>query len=113
MLDETQSLNLRNMVLKKDDGYLVPITADKDVAPANILKVIKFKCKSTSKNQCWTNLCSRKKNGLKCMSAYGGCHGEDWNNKKVKNYQFYLGIACTMLYNFFETGRMPTLSVIF
>ena len=52
MLDETQSLNLRNMVLKKDDGYLVPITADKDVAPANILKVIKFKCKSNSKNQC-------------------------------------------------------------
>ena len=91
MLDETQPLNLRDMVLKKDDGYLVPITTDKDVASANILKVIKFKCKSTSKNQCGTNLCSCKKNGLKCMSAYRGCHREDWNNKKVKKLSILFG----------------------
>ena len=40
MLDETQSLNPRNMIWKKDDGYLVPIFAGKDAAPANIPKVI-------------------------------------------------------------------------
>ena len=62
ILDETQSSNPRNMVWKKDDGYLVPIPTDKDVAPANILKVIKCRCKSTSKYQYGTSL-SCKKNG--------------------------------------------------
>ena len=52
----------------------------------------------TSKNQCGTNVCSCKKNGLKCMSACGGCHGEDCNNKagttttkiNTSSYGFFL-----------------------
>ena len=49
----------------------------------NILKVIKCSCKKTSKNQRGTKLCSCKNNGFKWMPAYGGCHGDDCNNKKV------------------------------
>ena len=89
ILDETLSLNPRNVVWKKDDGYLVPIPTDKDVAPANILKAIKCRYKSTSKYQCGTSLCSCKRNGLKCMSEHGGCHGEDCNNKKVNKLSHY------------------------
>ena len=67
---------------------------DKDVAPANILKVIKCRCKSTFKNQGGTNLCSCKKNSLKYIYACGKCHGEDGiTKKKNNNYQFSLGTA--------------------
>ena len=85
MLDETQSLNLTNWGWKKDYGYLVPIPTDKDVAPANKLKVINCRWNYLPK----IKLCSCKKNGLKCITACGECHGEDCNNKKVKKYQFY------------------------
>ena len=85
MLDEPQSLNATDWGWKKYGDYLVPIPTDKDVAPTNILKVIKCRCNSTSKNKCGTNLCSCKKNGLKFMSASEECHGEDLNNKKVSH----------------------------
>ena len=65
MLDETEILNPTDWGWKRYDGYLVPVPTDKDVAPANLLKVIKCKCKSSGKNQCRTNLCSCRKNGLK------------------------------------------------
>ena len=61
MLDEMQSLNSSDWAWKKDNGYLVSVPTDKDVAPANTLNVIKCRCKSTSKNQCGTNLFSCKK----------------------------------------------------
>ena len=47
MLDETQSLNPSNWGCEKD-VFLVQRPTDKDVTPANILKVIKCRCKSTS-----------------------------------------------------------------
>ena len=64
-------------------GHLKPITTDRVIPPPEILHVIRCKCKPTSKNPCGTNLCSCRKNGLKCMSSCGGCHGENCNNKKV------------------------------
>ena len=39
MLDETKLLNSTNQGWKKHNGYFV--CTDKDVAPANILKVVK------------------------------------------------------------------------
>ena len=60
MLDETQLLNPTNWGWKKDDGYLVPIPTD-NIASSNILKVIKCRFESSSKNQCGTNLCSFKR----------------------------------------------------
>ena len=35
-----------------------PVTTDKPVALDNVLKVIRCKCKSTSKNQCGSNVCT-------------------------------------------------------
>ena len=91
MLDETQLLKLTEWGWKKDNGYLVPIPTDKDVASAYILKVIKCRCKLTSKNQFGSNLCSCIKNGLKCMSANAECHGENCNSKKVSNLSILFG----------------------
>lgn len=70
-----------------------PIKTWKEIAPAEIIKVIKCNCKLSSKNPCGTNLCSCRKNGIKCMPACGNCHGNDCNNKSVslklnKNYSF-------------------------
>ena len=64
-------------------GHLKPIMTDRVIAPPEILHVIRCKRKPTSKNPCGTNLCSCRKNGLKCMSSCGECHGENCNNKKV------------------------------
>ena len=83
MLDDMHKLDPTAWGWKFDGVCLVPIPTDKDAAPSNILKVIRCKCKSSTKNQCGTNVCSCKKHGLKCMSACGGCHGEDCKNKRV------------------------------
>ena len=83
LLDDTVSLDPTAWGWKFDNGSLAPVPTDKDVAPPSILKVIQCNCKITSKNQCGTNVCSCKKNVLKYMSACGGGHGEDCNNKAV------------------------------
>ena len=57
---------------------------DLDVAPESLLKVILYRCKSTSQNQCGTNLCSFRKLGLKCVSTCGECFGESCENKEVR-----------------------------
>ena len=44
-------------------------------APDDLMKVICCKCKSTSRNQCGTNLCSCRKNGLSRVSACEECRG--------------------------------------
>ena len=70
---------------KVEDGHLAPILTDTGIAPENILEIIRCKCKNKSKNQCGTNLCSCKKNGLSCMPSCGKCHGESCNNVTVSN----------------------------
>ena len=75
----------------KNGGKLSPITTDREVAPENILKVIKCNCKE-SRNQCGTNRCSCRKDGLPCFTTRGKCHGEEYENKQVRN----------VLYNFVE-----------
>ncbi|XP_065652097.1 uncharacterized protein LOC136079741 [Hydra vulgaris] len=77
MLDESFNLDPKEWGWKLDNGCLLPIPTDKEVAPPNILKVIRCDCKTSSRNMCGTNMCSCRKNGLKCMSACGGCHGQD------------------------------------
>ena len=67
---------------KLNKTFLTPITTTKPIAPENILKVIRCKCKST-KRQCETNTCTCRKNGIKCMAACGRCRGETCNNKMV------------------------------
>jgi len=55
---------------------LVPIPTDLEPAPADLLKVIRCNCKRTSVNQRVTSVCTCRRNGLHCISACGGCHGE-------------------------------------
>src|SRR6218665_316434 len=59
---------------------LVPITTDQPPAPDDLLKVIRCRCKTTSKNTCGTNLCSCRRNELPCVSACSNCHGSECNN---------------------------------
>jgi len=61
---------------------LSPIMTDLDAAPENLLQFIRCKCKLTSKNPCGTNICSCRKNGLKCVTACGDCRGEDCKNSE-------------------------------
>lgn len=65
---------------KKDNQVFVPVSTKKEAGPQDILKVVRFKCKSTSRNQCGTALCTCRKNGLKCVAACGDCHGIDCRN---------------------------------
>ena len=64
------------------DGRYSPIKTDLEVAPSHLLKFIRCKCKITSKNPCSTNICSCRKNGLRCGSACGVCHGTNYRNEE-------------------------------
>ncbi|KAG1714706.1 Multidrug resistance-associated protein 1 [Nymphon striatum] len=81
MLDEASNLDPKEWGWKSTDGYLTPITTDKEITPKELLKVIRCNCKTSSKNQCGTNICTYRKHGLKCMPACGGCQGESCSNK--------------------------------
>ena len=60
---------------KEENGKLTPKQADENIARCN--------CKSL-KNMCFTNQCTCKRYGLKCVPACGKCRGEDCeNNEKV------------------------------
>ena len=65
---------------KLDGKVLSPIMTDINVAPENLLKFVRCKCKLSSKNPCGTNMCSCRRNGLKCVTACEDCRGESCNN---------------------------------
>ncbi len=54
-------------------------------APETLLKFVRCKCKLSSRNPCGTNLCSCRKNGLKCATACGDCRGENCKNAEDIN----------------------------
>jgi len=70
------------------EGLLTPIMTDLEIAPDNLFQVIRCKCKSSSKRQCGTNLCSCHKHGLLCSAACGECQGQKCENPQNvgKNY---------------------------
>ena len=61
-----------------ENGY-APIASDIVAAPENILKIIRCACKEN----CTTNRCSCRKNGLQCTSTCVNCQGQDCNNSEV------------------------------
>ena len=63
-----------------NNGKLFPTMTDQEPAPASLLNYIRCNCKLTSKNTCGTNLCSCRRNGLKCVRACGECRGMNCNN---------------------------------
>ncbi len=67
---------------KLDGTVLAPIMTDLAAAPECLLKFVRCKCKLTSKSPCGTNLCSCRKNGLKCVTACGDCRGESCKNSE-------------------------------
>ena len=58
---------------KLSGSIYAPIMTDLEAAPENLLKFMRCKCKLLSRNPCGTNLCSCRKNGLKCVAACGDC----------------------------------------
>ena len=65
---------------KLDDSILTPVMTDIAAAPENLLKFVRCNCKLSSRNPCGTNICSCRKNGLKCVTACGDCQGENCKN---------------------------------
>ena len=65
---------------KKVNDQFLPIMTGKDPAPENLLKIIRCKCKLSSKNACGPNLCSCKKSGLRCVAACEECRGQSCFN---------------------------------
>ena len=49
-------------------------------APETLLKFVQYKCKLSTRNPCGTNVCSCRKNGIKCVTACGDCRGESYRN---------------------------------
>lgn len=88
-LQVTQWAELNNKCLdactwgwKIAKNVMCPVMTDLDAAPASVLTFIHCKCKVTNKKQCGTNQCSCHKNGLRCVTACTGCHGEICYNSK-------------------------------
>ena len=67
---------------KLEGSVFAPMMTDLAAAPDSLLKFVRCKCKLTSKNPCSTNICSCRKNGLKCEMACGDCHGEGCSNSE-------------------------------
>ena len=71
---------------KLEGSVFTPILTDLHAAPDSLLKFVRCKCKLLYKNSCSTNICSCRKNGLKCVTACGDCHGdchrEGYNNSE-------------------------------
>jgi len=65
------------------DGRFTPITTDAEVAPENILNVVRCKCHTESDRPCSTKVCSCRKHGLDCLPACRHCHGTDCENVTV------------------------------
>ena len=55
-------------------------TAGLHAAHTDVLKFIRCKCKATGRNLSTHNLCSCRKNVLKCVMACGGCRGQSCGN---------------------------------
>lgn len=57
------------------DGQYMPVATNMDVAPPDILNVVRCKCSAETANPCNTQVCSCRKHGLQCVSACKNCIG--------------------------------------
>ena len=74
---------------KKVQERFEPIMSNNDLAPPDILNVIRCKCKSSSKNQCGTNICLCKRNRLHCVAACQECRDCECINSSESNEEEY------------------------
>ena len=75
-------LDPRQWDWKLEGSVFTPILTDLHATPDSLLKFVRCKCKLSYKNPCSTNICSCRKNGLKCVTACRDCHGEGYNNSE-------------------------------
>jgi hypothetical protein len=62
-------------------GFLHPIPMIQKPGPPELMKVIYCNCKSDK--ACSSQLCTCRKNNLKCIAACGHCHGSDCANAEI------------------------------
>lgn len=62
------------------DGRFMAINTDIDAAPADLLDVIKCRCKMDARRPCSSQLCTCVKHGLPCLAACKNCSGEVCEN---------------------------------
>ena len=89
--EEEFQIKAENWGWKVKDSRMYPIKTDQAIAPESLLKLIRCNCKSKSKLQCTTNLCSCRKHVLTCISSCGECHGELCDNRCTKLLLFPCG----------------------
>jgi hypothetical protein len=65
---------------KLHEGKYIPIANDRDIAPADLLKVVSCKCRSDARKPCGSQLCMCRKYGLSCISACKNCNGVSCEN---------------------------------
>ena len=82
-LDESAECDPIDWGWKVDDNTFKPVLTDLDVAPPEVKKVIRCKCKVTRSNPCSSRSCLCRKNGLKCTSLCWGCRGSECSNSDV------------------------------
>ena len=80
LVNDHDDLNPEQWGWKLDGTVFAPIMTDLAAAPESLLKFVRCQCKLSSKNPCGTNICSCRKNGLKCVTACGDCRGEGCKN---------------------------------
>jgi hypothetical protein len=73
-------MNAENWGWKVSEGQFVPIATDLEVAPSDILNVVRCKCRSDTQRSCTSQLCSCRKHGLLCVAACKNCNGEACEN---------------------------------
>ena len=71
--------------LQKDE-IIAPVMTDQEPASEKLLCFVRCKCKSSSKNPCSGNVCSRVRNGLKCVPACSGCRDDSCSNSTSYKY---------------------------
>ena len=69
---------------KLQQQQMNPIKTDLPAGPSWLLKFIRCTCKATSRNPCSTYSCTCRKNGLACVEACKGCHGEVCSNLETE-----------------------------
>lgn len=74
-------MNPTNWGWRIENNLMAPVKTDLDPAPDWLLQVVRCNCKIDTRRPCGSRSCSCRKNGLNCVPACGGCHGQDCENE--------------------------------
>lgn len=72
-----------------DNNKLFPIQTTLEIAPPQLKKLVRCRCKVSKKNPCSTNICSCRKNGVPCISLCWNCRGEECCNVEVSSKRLH------------------------